>query len=58
MNKDTILGIIRHVLTFAGGILIAKGVADDATVTELIGGIITVIGAVWSILSKKKPATA
>lgn len=56
MSKETVLGIIRHVLTFAGGILIAKGVADDATVTELVGGLVTVVGAVWSILSKKPKA--
>ena len=54
MNKDQILGILRHVLTFAGGLIVAKGLADDTTITELIGGLITVIGATWSIIAKAK----
>ena len=52
MNKETILGLIRHGLTFAGGILVTKGLADEATTTELIGGLIAVTGAVWSIIAK------
>jgi hypothetical protein len=54
MTKDIMMGLIRHILTFLGGTIIAKGVADEATMTELIGGVMTVIGAVWSISSKKK----
>ena len=53
MSKDIILGLIRHLLTFAGGTLIAKGIADQAEVSELIGGIMTVIGVIWSMASKK-----
>lgn len=52
MNKDQILGILRHVLTFVGGLIVAKGYADDGTITELIGGLLTVTGAVWSIIAK------
>jgi hypothetical protein len=53
MNKEQIMGLIRHVLTFVGGIIVAKGIATDATSSELIGGLMTVIGGAWSILSKK-----
>lgn len=56
MNKETILGLIRHGLTFAGGILVTKGLADEATSTELIGGLIAVIGAIWSIIQKRSAA--
>lgn len=52
MNKEQILGIVRHLLTFFGGILVTKGLVDETFVTELIGGISTVIGAVWSFLHK------
>lgn len=58
MNKDTILGIIRHVFTFIGGIVVAKGYMDDASYLELSGAIITLIGAVWSVIEKRKPKTA
>lgn len=54
MNKDQIIGIVRHVLTFGGGFLVAKGVTDAASLNEIIGGLITVIGGIWSILAKKK----
>ena len=56
MNKEQIMGLVRHVLTFVGGVVVAKGLASDAMTTELIGGIMTVVGAAWSILSKKTTA--
>jgi hypothetical protein len=57
MNKDQILGLIRHVLTFVGGFLITKGIIDEATSLEAIGAITTLIGSVWSVLSKKPVTT-
>ena len=30
MTRDQFLGIVRHVLTFGGGYLIAKGVVDES----------------------------
>lgn len=58
MNKDTILGFIRHGLTFAGGSLATKGLADSAEVESLVGALITIIGVVWSILEKRSRAAA
>lgn len=49
---EKILGIIRHLLTFGGGFLVAKGYIDEASVGELVGAIVTVIGTVWSIVAK------
>jgi hypothetical protein len=53
MNKEQVLGVLRHSLTFLGGILVAKGLVDDALVAELSGAVITLIGGLWSILIKK-----
>jgi formylmethanofuran dehydrogenase subunit C len=53
MKKEQVLGIIRHTLTFIGGIIIMKGITDEATITEIVGGIITITGAIWSIIEKK-----
>jgi len=53
MNKEQILGLIRHTLTFVGGIIIAQGIANESLTADIIGGIMTVIGSVWSIFSKK-----
>ena len=54
MNKETILGIARHVLTFVGGIVVAKGLLEEGVVTAVIGGALTVVGAVWSVVDKIK----
>ena len=52
--KDQILGLIRHALTFVGGIVIAKGLVEDALFQEIAGGVMTLVGAIWSIADKKK----
>jgi hypothetical protein len=54
MTKEQVIGIIRHVITFAGGILVVKGVIDDAMVQEVLGGVLGLVGTVWSIVDKKK----
>ncbi len=56
LSKEQILGIIRHALTFAGGIVVMKGLTDEATVTEVIGGVMTLTGAIWSIVEKNGKA--
>ena len=33
LTKDQVLGITRHALTFVGGILIMKGLVDEALFT-------------------------
>ena len=53
MNKDTILGVIRHVLTFAGGYFVAKGMFDQAMLDTVVPAIITIVGVAWSVFDKK-----
>ena len=54
LTKEQLLGIVRHTLTFIGGIVIARGLVDETLVTECIGGVLTLTGAIWSIIDKKK----
>ena len=54
VSQEQILGIVRHVLTFAGGIAVAKGLVDAETLAQASGAIITLIGVVWSFRSKSK----
>jgi hypothetical protein len=54
LTKDQLLGIVRHSLTFIGGILIMRGLVDESTLTEITGGIMTLVGAAWSIINKKE----
>lgn len=52
MNKEQILGIIRHVLTAIGSILTLKGILDEATAMAIIGAIMTTVSGIWSIVDK------
>jgi hypothetical protein len=51
--KEQVLGLVRHTLTFVGGILIAKGLITESVSLDIIGGVMTLVGSIWSILSKK-----
>jgi hypothetical protein len=54
MTKEQVLGVVRHGLTFIGGILVTKGLIDEGTSTEIIGVVIGLVGTIWSIISNKK----
>lgn len=54
MKKEQVLGILRHSLTFVGGFLVMKGLIDETTATEIVGGLITLVGTIWSIVDKTK----
>lgn len=63
MNWQMIAGLLRHVLTAAGGALIAGGVLDQSEATMLaegIGGLLTLVGLGLSVWNKwgAKPAGA
>lgn len=51
--KEKVLGLVRHGLTFIGGLAVAKGLLDESLAVEVIGGLMTLIGSIWSISSKK-----
>jgi len=52
-----ILSLIRHALTFLGGYLVAKGIVDEATMIEITGAVITLIGVVMSFIEKRSRAS-
>lgn len=54
MKKEQILGILRHTLTFLGGLVVMKGYLDETMLTEIVGGAITLIGSIWSVIEKIK----
>jgi hypothetical protein len=57
MNKEQVLGVVRHILTFGGGIVVSRGLLDEATMTAVVGAVITIGGALWSILAPEKAAS-
>ena len=53
MKKQSILGVVRHILTFGGGLLVSKGIGlDEQMMLEAVGSIITLIGIIWSVRQK------
>ena len=53
MNAEQVGGLVRHLLTFAGGWLVTKGYVDEATMQTVVGAAVTLIGAAWSFMVKK-----
>ena len=52
MLGDKEMGVVRHILTAVGGVFVYMGYTDDATWTMVAGSIATMIGFMWSWMSK------
>lgn len=53
LNKAMFSGLVRHLLTMAGGYLVAKGYIGAENVDTVVGAVISIIGAGWSVKSKQ-----
>lgn len=53
MNRDAILGLVRHILTTAGGVLASKGAIGESDAEIAAGAIVTLVGIIWSVLEKR-----
>lgn len=65
LNTNTLQGLLRTLLAFGGGILVAKGKITQDQVSSLtaqltdpafIGSVTAVITAVWSVIHKQANA--
>lgn len=54
--NESIKSLIRHLLSAAGGYLVAKGLISSDQLPEVVGAIATLGAAAWGIYSKRKPA--
>lgn len=45
---DLLISLLRHILTFLGGIIVARGWVDAETATQLVGALITLVGILFS----------
>lgn len=54
LTQEQIFGIVRHIMTGVGAILIAKGKVDESAWTLVTGSVLGVVGIVWSVLSKNQ----
>ena len=54
-TQDTVLnGIVRHILTAAGGALVARGSLAESELDLAVGAVITLAGIIWSAIAKRK----
>jgi hypothetical protein len=53
VQKEQIMGLVRHGLTFIGGILVAKGLASEGQIMDMVGMLMTFVGTLWSVVSNK-----
>ena len=54
LMQSAVIALLRHILTFIGGTLVAKGILDSAAMTEVIGAIISILSVTWMAVSKYK----
>jgi len=54
LSKEELLGIVRHGLTFIGGVIVAGGLLDAGIWAEISGSAITLAGVIWSIINKRQ----
>lgn len=53
MNTGVLSGVIRHALTFVGGIVGSDGVLSGDEMNMAAGAIATLVGLAWSVVSKR-----
>jgi hypothetical protein len=58
MNKDQVLSIVRSVLKVGAGVLVTKGIVDDAGAETIVGAIIGIAGILWGCLHRKPAASS
>lgn len=56
MNPTYTAALTRHLATFAGGYLAARGIAGQEEMEQIIGAIITIGGVIWSLWHKAAAA--
>ena len=52
-TQEQLLGFIRHALTLAGGALVTNGIFTESELLEAVGAASTLIGFVWSWMTKR-----
>ncbi len=56
MNRDQILGIVRHIMSGVGTVLVTKGIIDAGNLEIAVGAVVALAGVAWSVLAPEKKA--
>ena len=54
MKQKIIFGYVRHALTCFGGGLVANGTMTNNQMQQIVGGIMSLIGVLWSHYENSK----
>lgn len=54
LMQSAIIALLRHILTFIGGTIVAKGLMSEELMLELVGGLVTILSTGWMFISKLK----
>lgn len=54
MLKPAILALFRQILTVAGTALVAKGYVQTSEIEPVIGALLTIGSAIWSVADKRR----
>ena len=54
MTSDQFGGVVRALLTFAGGAAVSLGYVDSTTSTSAVGALVTLAGIGWSFWSNSQ----
>ena len=58
MVKESLMGLVRHLATTAGGYFMAQGYVQEGQVEMLAGAAAVIVGIIWSIWQKRKGTPA
>lgn len=54
MGQDDVMGILRHVLTTGGGVLVTDGYLSASQSQDAVGAILVLLGIAWSLWNKQQ----
>lgn len=58
MSKEQIGGVIRTLLGVGAGLLINRGLVDAATAEAVVGGLVAILVALWSMWTNRPAKSA
>lgn len=56
MTSEQIAGILRTILAAGGGYIVSRGYIDNATMMSIVGALVTIVTAGWSVWAKRPVA--
>lgn len=52
MNKDLVLGLVRHALTLVGGLAVQYGYLTESMSVEAVGAVTSILSISWFVIGK------